>query len=123
MTFVAAAARSGEPAIMFFFDEGLGTMLVRSRRPQSRPAGMYREGSVRVQQIDPAEMSPGEFAFRVRESVEQTNAKVVVIDSLNGYLTSMPPEQFLTLQLHELLTYMNQKGVVTILTLGQHGPL
>jgi circadian clock protein KaiC len=76
-----------------------------------------------VHQVDPAEMSPGEFAYRVREAVDVDHAKVVVIDSLNGYLTSMPQEQFLTLQLHELLSYLNQRGVVTILIMGQHGPL
>jgi circadian clock protein KaiC len=121
--YAAAAARDGDPAVMFVFDEGLATMLARSKGLNLGLQECIESGSLRVQQVDPAEMSPGEFAFRVRESVDQTNAKVVVIDSLNGYLTSMPQEQFLMLQLHELLTYMNQRGVVTILILGQHGPL
>jgi circadian clock protein KaiC len=123
MKYAAAAAQNGEPAVIFVFDEGLSTMLARSAGLNLGVQECIDTGSLRVQQVDPAEMSPGEFAYRVRESVEQTNAKVVIIDSLNGYLTSMPQEQFLTLQLHELLTYMNQRGVVTILILGQHGPL
>src|SRR6202030_3720490 len=78
-------------------------------------------GRVRMQQIDPAEMSPGEFAHRVRQSVEREGVRVVVIDSLNGYMNAMPEERFLVLQLHELLSYLNQLGVVTIVVLAQHG--
>src|SRR3546814_11308169 len=71
--------------------------------------------------IDPAELSPGEFAANVRASVEQDGARVVVIDSLNGYLSAMPDERFLILQMHELLSYLGQQGVLTILVLAQHG--
>jgi circadian clock protein KaiC len=78
-------------------------------------------GLLKVAQIDPANMSPGELSGRVREAVEQDNARVVVIDSLTGYLNAMPEEQFITLQMHEILTYLNQQGVVTILILAQHG--
>jgi len=78
-------------------------------------------GLIRFQQIDPAEMSPGEFAANVRRSVEQDNARVVVIDSLNGYLNSMPDGRFLILQMHELLSYLSQQGVLTILVLAHHG--
>ena len=78
-------------------------------------------GRVHVQQIDPAELSPGEFAYRVRHSVEVDDAKVVVIDSLNGYLNAMPEERFLTIQLHELLTYLGRRGVTTLLVVAQHG--
>jgi circadian clock protein KaiC len=80
-----------------------------------------------VQQVDPAELSPGEFAANVRRAVDGTDglppAKVLVIDSLNGYLHSMPEENFLTVQLHELLTYLGHKGVVTFLVMAQHGML
>src|SRR3546814_5265033 len=69
--------------------------------------------------IDPAELSPGEFAANVRASVEQDGARVVVIDSLNGYLSAMPDERFLILQMHELLSYLGQQGVLTILVLAQ----
>jgi circadian clock protein KaiC len=74
-----------------------------------------------IQQIDPAEMSPGEFAQRVRDAVEQHDARVVLIDSLNGYLNAMPDERFLVLQMHELLSYLNQLGVLTLMVLAQHG--
>lgn len=76
---------------------------------------------IRFQQIDPAELSPGEFAANVRRSVEEDGARLVVIDSLNGYLNSMPDGRFLILQMHELLTYLNQQGVLTLLVLAQHG--
>jgi circadian clock protein KaiC len=123
MKYAGAVARNGERAAIFMFDEGLGTLLARSAGLNLGMRECMDAGSLAIHQIDPAEMSPGEFAYRVRESVDRDDAKIVVIDSLNGYLTSMPQEQFLTLQLHELLTYMNERGVVTILILGQHGPL
>src|SRR3989440_6803059 len=78
-------------------------------------------GQICVQQIDPAEMSPGEFAYQVRHSVEHDSIRVVIIDSLNGYMNAMPEERFLVLQMHELLSTLNQLGVVTILVLAQHG--
>jgi circadian clock protein KaiC len=78
-------------------------------------------GKLRFQQIDPAELSPGEFAANVRRSVEADRARVIVIDSLNGYLNAMPDGRFLILQMHELLTYLGQQGVLTILVLAQHG--
>jgi circadian clock protein KaiC len=74
-----------------------------------------------LRQIDPAEISPGEFASDVRKSVEQDNARFVAIDSLNAFLQAMPGERYLLLQMHELLTYLNQRGVITMLVLGQHG--
>ena len=76
---------------------------------------------IRFQQIDPAELSPGEFAANVRRSVERDKARLIVIDSLNGYLNAMPDERFLILQMHELLTYLGQQGVLTIMVLAQHG--
>ena len=72
-----------------------------------------------LQQVDPAELTPGEFVHAIREAVEQRDAKVVVIDSLNGYLNAMPEERHLTIQLHELLMYLGQKSVATILV-GAH---
>jgi circadian clock protein KaiC len=78
-------------------------------------------GLIRFQQIDPAELSPGEFASGVRSSVERDHARVIIIDSLNGYLNAMPDERFLILQMHELLSYLGQQGVLTILVLAQHG--
>lgn len=78
------------------------------------------EGKITVQQVDPAELAPGEFACQVRDSVEK-GARVVVIDSLNGYLNAMPEERFLTLHLHELLSYLGERGVTTIIVMAQHG--
>jgi circadian clock protein KaiC len=78
-------------------------------------------GHIVIQQIDPAELSPGEFANLVRKEVEVGKARVVIIDSLNGYLNAMPDERFLVLQMHELLSYLSQLGVLTILVLAQHG--
>ncbi|HVF42871.1 MAG TPA: ATPase domain-containing protein [Pyrinomonadaceae bacterium] len=119
--FVAAAAMRGERAATFIFDEGLTTYL---KRADGLCCGLRAEieaGRVSVQQVDPAELSPGEFAHFVRVAVERDGAGLVVIDSLNGYLQAMPDERFLTAQMHELLTYLNQRGVVTILILAQHG--
>ena len=79
------------------------------------------KGLIDIRQIDPAEMAPGEFARCRRGSVEAENAQVVIIDSLNGYLNAMPDERFLILQMHELLSYLSQRGVLTILVLAQHG--
>jgi circadian clock protein KaiC len=118
---VAAAAR-GEHAALFNFDESLGTLLARSAALGMDLQQYLQRGLIRVQQIDPAEMSPGEFAQVVRAAVEE-GARMVVIDSLNGYLNAMPEERFLTIQLHELLTYLAQQGVVTLLVVAQHGLL
>jgi circadian clock protein KaiC len=80
-----------------------------------------KSGCLRIQQIDPAEVSPGEFAHMILDEVERRGARMVVIDSLNGYLAAMPQEEHLILQLHELLSYLSQQGVVTFLINPQHG--
>jgi circadian clock protein KaiC len=124
--FAVAAAARGEPAALFVFDENIGTFRSRSRKlgmPVDKAIGA---GLITVQQIDPAELSSGEFVALVRRRVEGTDragqpAKLIIVDSLNGYLNAMPEEKFLTAQLHELLTYLGQQGVVTILTLTQSG--
>jgi circadian clock protein KaiC len=117
---VAAAAR-GERAAVFAFDESRATMLARSAALGMDLAPHIQSGRVTVQQVDPAEMSPGEFVQTVRRHVEDCDCRLVVIDSLNGYINAMPEERFLTIQLHELLTYLGQKGVTTILVVAQHG--
>jgi circadian clock protein KaiC len=76
---------------------------------------------VTLRQLDPAELSPGEFANQVRNDVESRGAEVVIIDSLNGYLNSMPNDRFLLVQLHQMLSYLAEKGVVTIMILAQQG--
>ncbi|MCP3387580.1 AAA family ATPase [Bradyrhizobium sp. CCGB12] len=121
LTYAIAAADRGEHAVFFAFDEARGTVEARARTLGLPLQGHLDSGHIRFQQIDPAELSPGEFAANVRRSVEVDNARVVIIDSLNGYLAAMPDERFLILQMHELLTYLGQQGVLTILVLAQHG--
>ena len=121
MTYAMAAAARGEAVAVFAFDEGLGTVFARARGLGMSLQSHVESGRICVQQIDPAEMSPGEFAHLVRESVQHDGVRVVIIDSLNGYMNAMPEERFLVLQMHELLSTLNQLGVVTILILAQHG--
>lgn len=121
--YAVRAAERGERVAMFAFDEGVGTLFARAKS-MALPLEQYaREGRVQVQQVDPAELSPGEFVDVVRRCVEQDGVRLLVIDSLNGYLQAMPEEQFLTAQLHELLSYLRQRGVLTILVVAQHGLL
>ncbi|HEX8119274.1 MAG TPA: ATPase domain-containing protein, partial [Pyrinomonadaceae bacterium] len=119
--FTAAAAARGERAAVFIFDEGVNTYLNRAAGLGTDLRAQVESGRLTIQQVDPAELSPGEFAHAVCEAVEGGGARVVVIDSLNGYLQAMPSERFLTAQMHELLTYLNQHGVVTLLVMAQHG--
>jgi circadian clock protein KaiC len=117
MQFAHAAVQRGEAVRVFAFDEGLATIAARGRA-----LGTYVESDLlNVRQVDPAEMSPGEFVHQVRQEVEEGNARLVIIDSLNGYLAAMPEEQFLVIQLHELLSYLRQRGVLTIMTVAQQG--
>ena len=121
VTFAIAAAQRGERSMIFAFDEGKGTIKARAKALGLPFEEAVENGLIRLQQIDPAELSPGEFAQLVRESVERDQAKIVIIDSLNGYLNSMPDERFLVLQMHELLSYLSQLGVLSMLVLAQHG--
>jgi circadian clock protein KaiC len=119
--YVIAAAARGERAAMFVFDESLGTLFARATALSMPLAQAVDDGNVTVQQIDPAELAPGEFGCEVRRVVEENGVKVVVIDSLNGFLNAMPEERYLTLHLHELLCYLGERGVTTILVMAQHG--
>ncbi|MDR7040295.1 circadian clock protein KaiC [Methylobacterium sp. BE186] len=116
-----AALERGETATYFLFDEGLATMLTRSAMLGMDLAPHIEAGRLTITQIDPAELAPGEFATHVRQAVEERRSTFVAIDSLNAYLHAMPGEEFLILQMHELLNYLNQQGVTTLLVLGQHG--
>jgi circadian clock protein KaiC len=120
LSYAIAAAQRGEHAIVFAFDEGQGTLETRAASLGFPIREMMAKGLLHIQQVDPAELSPGEFASIVRRSVDD-GARIVVIDSLNGYLNAMPDGRFLILQMHELLTYLGQQGVNTILVLAQHG--
>ena len=123
--FAKAATQAGLRATIFAFDERRKTLLRRSRGLGIDLDTPIADGALSIQQVDPAELSPGEFAHAVRRAVDgeggRPGARVVVIDSLNGYLNAMPEERFLTTQLHELLTYLGNKGVVTFLIVAQHG--
>jgi circadian clock protein KaiC len=119
--YLNAAAQRGQSAAMFCFDEGLEMVHRRSVGLGIDLRPHIDSGRVKLQQVDPAELSPGEFVSVVRDAVERGKASVIVIDSLNGYLNAMPEERFLTVQLHELLTFLRQRGVLTILLMAQHG--
>ena len=117
--FAVAAAERGQHAAIFIFDESQNTLLSRTAGLGIDLAAHVASGHIMVQQIDPAELSPGEFIHAVRQAVTKHEATVVVIDSLNGYLAAMPDERFLVIQLHELLSYLGQNGVATIMV-GAH---
>ena len=124
MLYVTDALKRKQKAAVFVFDEVLGTMIERVEKlVLSKPGGIkefIKEGFLHAQQIDPAEMSAGAFSYLVRKAVED-GAKIVVIDSLNGYLNAMPEESNLTTHLHEMFSYLNQTGVTTIVVVAQHG--
>jgi circadian clock protein KaiC len=117
--FVVSAAAAGKKAAFFTFDESLNTLLTRSTGLGIDLERHVSAGTVIVQQVDPGELSPGEFVHLIRRAVQIQGASVVVVDSLNGYLNAMPEERFLTIQLHELLSFLGQAGVATIL-IGAH---
>lgn len=119
--YAMASAREGGCPAIFAFDEGLGTLFARGKALGMDIAAQARAGRAIVQRIDPAEIGAGEFSWIVRRAVEENHARVVIIDSLNGYLHSMPEQGLLAVQMHELLTYLSEKGVVTILVMAQHG--
>ena len=119
--FVQHAANNDEHCAVFLFDEGAGTFFAGTSGIGVDLTGHVDAGRVMVRQIDPAELAPGEFVSHVRASVEGGGARVVVIDSLNGYLNSMPEERHLSAHLHELFSYLRQRGVLTIVVMSQHG--
>jgi circadian clock protein KaiC len=121
MHFAVSATQRGEAAAVYAFDEGLYTLRLRCAALGIDIEAPTASGKLRLRQIDPAELSPGEFVAQVRADVEKERVKVVVIDSLNGYMTAMPEEQFLVIQMHELLTFLRQRGVLIILVVAQQG--
>ena len=106
---------------MFVFDEELGLLFERAKGLGIELQAMIDTGKLHVQQVDAAELAPGEFSERVRHRVETHGARTVVIDSLNGYQAAMPGEHALILHIHELLQYLNRQGATTFLTVAQHG--
>jgi circadian clock protein KaiC len=123
MKFLLEAAKRGKKSVIYSFDETLGTVMARANKLELELQERVDEGLIQLHQIDPAEMSPGEFAFAIKSAVERDEIGIVQIDSLNGFLHAMGDERFLNLQLHELVTYLNQQGIVTIMMLAPHGML
>lgn len=119
--FALTSAARGEKAAIFLFDETRRAFISRGQGLQLDIEQLVESGHVHVRQVDPAEFSPGEFAHEIRRTVEQEDARMVVIDSMNGFLNGMPTERHLSLHLHELLTYLNYRNVLTLLTMNQHG--
>jgi circadian clock protein KaiC len=117
--FAATAAARGQHAAMFIFDESRNTLLTRAAGLGINLAEHVQADRITLQQIDPAELSPGEFAHAIRRAIEMHKATVIVIDSLNGYLAAMPEERFLVNQLHELLSYLGQNSIATVMV-GAH---
>jgi circadian clock protein KaiC len=121
MQFAIAAAKRGECAALFIFDESINTLRTRCEGMGMQLQPHIDSGHISIRQVDPGELSPGELVNDIRVAVTEKHASVVVIDSLNGYLNAMPNERFLIVQLHELLTYLGQAGVATLLIGAQHG--
>lgn len=121
LQFVAEAIRRGGKAAMFIFDEEIGLLFDRARPLGFDLAAMRDAGTLRIMQLDAAELSPGEFAHNVRAAVQDPAVKTVVIDSLNGYQAAMPQENSLILHMHEILQFLNRHGVSTFLTVAQAG--
>lgn len=121
LLYAYSSAKRGEKSVIFTFDESISTLTERAKGLGMDVTDLVASGALELHQIDPAELSPGEFVSRIRNMVDQENLRVLVIDSMNGFLNAMPHEQFLAMQLHELLAYLGQQGVATLLTLAQHG--
>jgi circadian clock protein KaiC len=121
MCFAVAAAERGEHVLFYTFDETLATLVSRAEQLGLRLGPHVASKRIKIQQIDPAEISPGELTYRIRSGVKNDGVRMVVIDSINGFLHAMPDQRHLTLHLHELLAFLNQQGVSTLMVLTQQG--
>jgi len=121
LVFAAAAVMRGERVGLFIFDEEIGQLFERMRKVGIDLAALQETGNLLIEQVDAAELSPGEFSHRVRRSVDELQIRTVVIDSVNGYRAAMPEENALVLHIHELLLYLNRQGASTFITVAQHG--
>jgi circadian clock protein KaiC len=121
MQYAVAAAGRNEHVGIFIFEESVNSVVNRARSLGLELDEALERGTVAIRRVDPAQLQPGEFAHLVRREVEENGARVIVIDSLNGFLNAVPEERFLLLHLHELLSYLGQHGVATILVFAQHG--
>jgi circadian clock protein KaiC len=118
--YAVAAAQRGEQAAVFLFDESVDTYCWRARGLGCALDERVANGTIQLASIDPASLSPGAFTYMVKAQVD-AGCRVVVLDSLNGYLNAMPEERSLLLQLHELFMYLRHKGILTVVTLAQQG--
>jgi len=121
--FALTAAQRGERVAIYTFDETRNSFCERSRGLGMNLDAYLENDTLHLEQVDPAELSPGEFIDRIRRGVEDNEWRLVVIDSLNGLMNSMSEERALTVQLHEVLSYLNQVGVASFMVLAQHGLL
>ena len=119
--FALEAAKRSEKVLVFIFDETLQTLTTRAAKLGMDLSPYIEKGTIVIEQINPAEISPGEMAHKIHDSVNKHGTRMVIIDSINGYLNAMPEEHLLALQLHELLAFLNQQGVITIMVLAQQG--
>ena len=119
--FAVAAGERGKKIALFVFDENPTTLLMRTRAIGIDLESLVKSGKAIIKQVEPAELTPGDFSYLVRQTVERDKASVIVIDSVNAYFESMPEERFLTARVHELLSYLNHQGVLTLLILAQYG--
>jgi circadian clock protein KaiC len=117
------AAKRGESCVLFSFEEAPSTMMMRAAGLGIDIRPHVASGKIVIERVDPAEMSPGELVAKVQQLVENENVRLLVLDSLNGYLQSMPGEQFLAVHLHELLAYLGNRGVLTLMVLAQAGTI
>jgi circadian clock protein KaiC len=121
MQFAVSAAERGEQATVFLFDERPEIAIARASGLRMNIQMLLDDGRLRLQQVDPAELSAGQFANIIREEVQLRQVRVLIIDSLNGYMQAMPDQRFLLAQMHEMLTYLGQRGVATFIVMGQSG--
>ncbi len=121
LQYAVAAARRGERVLLCLFEENVSTLLARAEAVSMPVQALIDAGKMEIRQVDPVELAPGEFVHLVKERVEKGRVRMVLIDSLNGYLQAMPDVRFLNIQLHELLAFLSRYGVVTIMTVAQHG--
>ncbi|MDB6068028.1 MAG: hypothetical protein JWR26_4236 [Pedosphaera sp.] len=121
MQYAMTMAAKGEHVVLYSFDENVGTLVARAREIGMDIQRHVDSRTLALHQVDPAELPPGQFASRIRQAVEHDRAKLLIIDSLNGYMNAMPDEKFLSIQMHELLSFLGQQGILTILTMAQHG--
>jgi circadian clock protein KaiC len=119
--YAVSSAEQGGCAALFAFDETLATLVIRGKGLGLDIKKHVDSGNLFLRQVDAAELSPGQLVHEIRQLVEKQGLKLLIIDSLNGFLNAMPGEKFLAMQLHELLAYLSQKGITTLMTVAQHG--